>query len=155
HAHQEERIQQSAVGTPDYLAPEILLGTEHGLDTVCIQVLLQTGGQWGLYCLNLLLEYHLSQLNVLRFLIHDPDQRLGANGASEVKAHPFFRGINWDTLALQKAAFIPSPDSADDTSYFMSRYPQSSGEIPEVDGNSSDCASDTAGSHSSADEDAN
>jgi serine/threonine protein kinase len=30
---EEERIRHSAVGTPDYLAPEILLGTEHGLDT--------------------------------------------------------------------------------------------------------------------------
>ncbi|KAL5981569.1 hypothetical protein ACLOJK_015631 [Asimina triloba] len=138
HAHQEERTRQSAVGTPDYLAPEILLGTEHGLDTACIQP-----------------EYHLSQLNVLRLLIHAPDQRLGANGASEVKAHPFFKGINWDTLALQKVAFIPSPDSADDTSYFMPRYSQSTGEITEVEGNSSDCASDNAGSHSSADEDAN
>lgn len=81
-----------------------------------------------------------------RLLIHDPDQRLGANGASEVvvhhlylstlsfkqislavprgdlkdgvvefissyymaalqvKAHPFFKGINWDTLALQKVS---------------------------------------------------
>lgn len=28
---EEERIRHSAVGTPDYLAPEILLGTEHGL----------------------------------------------------------------------------------------------------------------------------
>ena len=32
----EDRSQRSAVGTPDYLAPEILLGTEHGLHTVCI-----------------------------------------------------------------------------------------------------------------------
>ncbi|KAA8537649.1 hypothetical protein F0562_027257 [Nyssa sinensis] len=34
----EDRSQRSAVGTPDYLAPEILLGTEHGLDTICILV---------------------------------------------------------------------------------------------------------------------
>lgn len=26
----EDRSRHSAVGTPDYLAPEILLGTEHG-----------------------------------------------------------------------------------------------------------------------------
>ena len=29
--HQERRKKRSAVGTPDYLAPEILLGTGHGL----------------------------------------------------------------------------------------------------------------------------
>lgn len=28
-----ERIERSAVGTPDYLAPEILLGTQHGQAT--------------------------------------------------------------------------------------------------------------------------
>jgi hypothetical protein len=38
-----------------------------------------------------------------------------------VKHHPFFRDISWDTLARQKAAFIPTPDSLDDTSYFTSR----------------------------------
>lgn len=31
HVHQRKiRQQRSAVGTPDYLAPEILLGTSHG-----------------------------------------------------------------------------------------------------------------------------
>lgn len=81
-----------------------------------------------------------SNIFYFRLLIHDPDQRLGANGASEVvvhhlylstlsfkqislavprgdlkdgvveffslqvKAHPFFKGINWDTLALQKVS---------------------------------------------------
>lgn len=29
--HQHRRKKRSAVGTPDYLAPEILLGTGHGL----------------------------------------------------------------------------------------------------------------------------
>lgn len=34
HAHKtEDRSRHSAVGTPDYLAPEILLGTEHGLSS--------------------------------------------------------------------------------------------------------------------------
>ncbi|RVX18011.1 putative serine/threonine protein kinase IREH1 [Vitis vinifera] len=57
-----------------------------------------------------------------RLLTEDPYQRLGAGGASEVKQHAFFRDINWDTLARQKAAFVPSSESALDTSYFTSRY---------------------------------
>ncbi|MQL74213.1 hypothetical protein Taro_006547 [Colocasia esculenta] len=57
-----------------------------------------------------------------RLLTEDPSQRLGAGGASEVKQHVFFKNINWDTLARQKAAFVPSSDSALDTSYFTSRY---------------------------------
>ncbi|MBA0713583.1 hypothetical protein Golax_012609 [Gossypium laxum] len=69
-------------------------------------------------------------------LTEDPHQRLGARGASEVKQHVFFKDINWDTLARQKvstslpsvlnyepsAAFVPSSESALDTSYFTSRY---------------------------------
>nr|CAB3493502.1 unnamed protein product [Digitaria exilis] len=57
-----------------------------------------------------------------KLLTEDPHQRLGANGASEVKQHPFFKDISWDTLARQKAAFVPSSDGAFDTSYFTSRY---------------------------------
>nr|CAB3493501.1 unnamed protein product [Digitaria exilis]CAB3498463.1 unnamed protein product [Digitaria exilis] len=56
-----------------------------------------------------------------RLLTEDPRQRLGANGALEVKQHPFFKDISWDTLAWQKAAFVPSSDSAFDTSHFTSR----------------------------------
>ncbi|KAF6150851.1 hypothetical protein GIB67_020934 [Kingdonia uniflora] len=55
-------------------------------------------------------------------LTEDPNQRLGANGASEVKQHAFFKDINWDTLARQKAAFVPSSESPLDTSYFTSRH---------------------------------
>ncbi|XLU77627.1 hypothetical protein S245_001048 [Arachis hypogaea] len=34
-----------------------------------------------------------------RLLTEDPNQRLGARGAPEVKEHVFFKDINWDTLA--------------------------------------------------------
>lgn len=35
---QERRKKRSAVGTPDYLAPEILLGTGHGLYDVLLSM---------------------------------------------------------------------------------------------------------------------
>eukprot|EP00268_Persea_americana_P062259 TRINITY_DN7973_c2_g1_i2.p1 TRINITY_DN7973_c2_g1~~TRINITY_DN7973_c2_g1_i2.p1 ORF type:complete len:178 (+),score=30.61 TRINITY_DN7973_c2_g1_i2:162-695(+) len=56
-----------------------------------------------------------------KLLIENPVQRLGATGAGEVKRNPFFKNINWDSLARQKAAFIPVADDAYDTSYFTSR----------------------------------
>ncbi|MQL82766.1 hypothetical protein Taro_015247 [Colocasia esculenta] len=89
-----------------------------------------------------------------RLLIQDPGQRLGANGASEVKAHPFFKMVDWDNLALQKAAFVPNPDTDDDTSYFLSRYSSSSIHVPE-DLNSSDCVSDATESSSHNGNDSN
>ncbi|KAJ0559193.1 putative non-specific serine/threonine protein kinase [Helianthus annuus] len=56
-----------------------------------------------------------------KLLTDNPLQRLGATGAGEVKKHHFFKNINWDTLARQKATFIPAAEALD-TSYFMSRY---------------------------------
>ncbi|XP_020519544.1 probable serine/threonine protein kinase IREH1 isoform X1 [Amborella trichopoda] len=140
----ERRQKRSAVGTPDYLAPEILLGTGHGT----------TADWWsvGVILFELLVGIppfnaeHPQTIfdNILnrkipwpripeemsneaqdlidKLLTEDPHQRLGANGAAEVKQHPFFKDINWDTLARQKAAFVPTSDSALDTSYFTSRY---------------------------------
>ncbi|XP_024313399.1 probable serine/threonine protein kinase IREH1 isoform X2 [Brachypodium distachyon] len=142
--HRARRQKRSAVGTPDYLAPEILLGTGHG-----------TSADWwsvGVILFELLVGIppfnaeHPQTIfdNILnrkipwphvpeemsfeakdlidKFLTEDPHQRLGSNGASEVKQHPFFKDVSWDTLARQKAAFVPSSDSAFDTSYFTSRY---------------------------------
>eukprot|EP00252_Welwitschia_mirabilis_P013012 TRINITY_DN2875_c0_g1_i1.p1 TRINITY_DN2875_c0_g1~~TRINITY_DN2875_c0_g1_i1.p1 ORF type:complete len:1348 (-),score=299.53 TRINITY_DN2875_c0_g1_i1:796-4839(-) len=146
----ERRQKRSAVGTPDYLAPEILLGTGHG----------QTADWWsvGIILFELLtgippfnaehpqiifdnilnrkipwpcvpeeMSYEARDL-IDRLLTEDPNQRLGAKGAEEVKRHPFFKDINWDTLQRQKAAFVPSSDGALDTSYFTSRYMWNSAE---------------------------
>ncbi|KAL1151686.1 hypothetical protein V6Z11_A09G058900 [Gossypium hirsutum] len=139
----ERRQKHSVVGTPDYLAPEILLGMGHGA----------TADWWsvGIILFELLvglppfnaetpplifdnimnrnipwpkvpeeMSYEAYDL-IDKLLTENPVQRLGATGASEVKQHVFFKDINWSTLARQKAMFIPSTE-AHDTSYFMSRY---------------------------------
>lgn len=56
-----------------------------------------------------------------RLLVMDPARRLGANGADEVKAHPFFRGITWDNLRTQEAQFIPQVTDPESTDYFDAR----------------------------------
>ncbi|CAK9142824.1 unnamed protein product [Ilex paraguariensis] len=160
--HRVNRSRRSAVGTPDYLAPEILLGTEHGYaaDWWSVGIILFeficgippfTAEHPEIIFNNILnrkipwpsvptdMSYEAKDL-IDRFLIHDPNQRVGAKGSSEVKAHPFFRGVNWDNFALRKAAFVPHPDSVDDTSYFVSRY---SGMPDDDDDDSSNSASDT------------
>ncbi|GLT74176.1 hypothetical protein SLA2020_459890 [Shorea laevis] len=141
---QERRKKRSAVGTPDYLAPEILLGTGHGA----------TADWWSVGVILFELIVGIPPFNaehpqtifdnilnckipwprvpeemspeahdlIDRLLTEDPYQRLGARGASEVKQHVFFKDINWDTLERQKAAFVPTSESALDTSYFTSRY---------------------------------
>ncbi|XP_044504871.1 probable serine/threonine protein kinase IRE [Mangifera indica] len=139
----EQRQKHSVVGTPDYLAPEILLGMGHGA----------TADWWsvGVILFELLVGFPPFNAptpqqifdNILnrdipwpevpgemsyeaydlidKLLTENPHQRLGATGAKEVKSHPFFKDISWDTLARQKAMFIPAAETLD-TSYFVSRY---------------------------------
>ncbi|KAF2072376.1 hypothetical protein CYY_006321 [Polysphondylium violaceum] len=130
----------SCVGTPDYLAPEILLGIGHG-----------ASADW--FSLGVILYEFLSGVapfsapsvqetfqNILKrnmtwpddispeakdiidkLLSLDPKSRLGYNGAQEVKSHPFFAGINWDTIRTQEPFFKPKIANLQDTSYFEPR----------------------------------
>lgn len=58
---------------------------------------------------------------IQRLLILDPTQRLGANGADEVKRHPFFAGIDWNAVTTTEAAFIPQVTDPESTDYFDPR----------------------------------
>ncbi|XVF09682.1 hypothetical protein REPUB_Repub07fG0115900 [Reevesia pubescens] len=139
----EQHQKHSVVGTPDYLAPEILLGMGHAATAdwwsvgVILFELLVGLPPFNAETPQLILDnimnrnipwpkvpeemsYEAYDL-IDKLLTENPVQRLGATGAREVKQHAFFKDINWDTLARQKVMFIPSTD-ANDTSYFMSRH---------------------------------
>ncbi len=45
--------------------------------------------------------------DLLKKLVTDADNRLGRNGAEEIKRHPFFEGLDWDNLRKQKSPYIP------------------------------------------------
>jgi serine/threonine kinase 38 len=52
-------------------------------------------------------------------MIDDPNKRLGKNGADEIKAHPFFKGVDWDHIReTMKPPFIPEIKNDYDTKYF-------------------------------------
>jgi serine/threonine-protein kinase RIM15 len=58
----------------------------------------------------------------------DPKERLGSNkddkypsGGDEIKAHPWFSEINWETLRDDEASFIPAAENPEDTEYFDAR----------------------------------
>ena len=49
---------------------------------------------------------------IARLLEKDPEKRIGARG---VKAHPFFRGVDWDRiLQVARPPFIPTPPPQDE-----------------------------------------
>ena len=58
----------------------------------------------------------------------DPKQRLGANlegnfpsGGDEIRSHPWFADIHWDTLLEDEAQFVPNLENPEDTEYFDTR----------------------------------
>jgi serum/glucocorticoid-regulated kinase 2 len=57
-------------------------------------------------------------------LLQDPDKRMGANGASQIKVHPFFRDIDWSILMQRKYEPTFKPSSiADQFVYYGVDYP--------------------------------
>jgi serine/threonine-protein kinase RIM15 len=59
---------------------------------------------------------------VHRLLNSNPNERLGANGAAEVKAHPFFAGVNWDALMQEPGPMVPKVDDSFSTEYFEGAF---------------------------------
>jgi protein-serine/threonine kinase len=51
-------------------------------------------------------------------LVCNTEQRLGRGGAEEIKAHQFFRGVEFDQLRRIRAPFEPKLTSNVDTAYF-------------------------------------
>ena len=58
---------------------------------------------------------------ITALLQQNPRDRLGTAGGAEVKAHPFFDRLDWNSLLRQKAGFVPQLDDDNDTSYFDTR----------------------------------
>lgn len=56
--------------------------------------------------------------DLIRRLICEPENRLGRNGVEEIKAHPFFYGVNWQGIRNEPSPHVPQLKSITDTSYF-------------------------------------
>ncbi|XP_027165505.1 serine/threonine-protein kinase tricorner [Coffea eugenioides] len=133
-------LAYSTVGTPDYIAPEVLLKKGYGMEcdwwslgaimyemlvgfppfysdepmSTCRKIV-----NWRTY-LKFPEEVKLSPeaKDLICKLLCNVEQRLGTKGADEIKAHPWFRGIEWDKLYQMKAAFIPEVNDELDTQNF-------------------------------------
>ncbi|KAG6395233.1 hypothetical protein SASPL_145874 [Salvia splendens] len=131
-------LAYSTVGTPDYIAPELILSGKF----VC--------GRWSLGAImyEMLVGYppfysdepmstcrkivnwrtHLKfpeeakispeAKDLICKLLCNVEKRLGTRGADEIKAHRWFKGIEWDKLYEMKAAFIPEVNGELDTQNF-------------------------------------
>ncbi|KAB5543592.1 hypothetical protein PHYPO_G00081000 [Pangasianodon hypophthalmus] len=134
-----------AVGTPDYLSPEILRAVEGGggygvecdwwaLGVCAYEMLL---GTTPFYAESLsetyakiihfqdYFEFPASAVEIseearalITVLLCDRNERLGANGSADFRSHPFFSGLEWSALHQLPAPYQPEVSNATDTSNF-------------------------------------
>jgi serine/threonine-protein kinase RIM15 len=56
-----------------------------------------------------------------RLMCLDARRRLGAHGTDEIKRHPFFAGLDWESLMTTPGPFVPQPTEEVSTDYFDAR----------------------------------
>lgn len=132
------------VGTPDYLCPESILGfgaDDETVDWWALGVVLyeflygfppfhdETPEKVFDNIVSRRINWYEDEMELSpeardlmeRLMCTDPKARLGANGASEIKQHAFFAGLDWDNICDAEASFVPSVTDPESTDYFDAR----------------------------------
>ena len=81
------------------------------------------------------------------------DVRLGLENSDAIKAHPFFKGIDWETLRQSPAILIPQLSSSTDSRNFPAEEIISSSDSDSDSDDSSSDSSDYSDSYSSDSDD--
>ncbi|KAI3368374.1 hypothetical protein L3Q82_008077 [Scortum barcoo] len=138
-----EFLDKQVCGTPEYIAPEVILRQGYGkpvdwwaMGVILYEFLVGCAPFFGDTPEELFGQVISDEIIwpeedealpqeaqdlISKLLRQNPLERLGTGSAFEVKQHPFFTELDWNSLLRQKAEFIPQLESEDDTSYFDTR----------------------------------
>ncbi|KAK1257611.1 Serine/threonine-protein kinase AtPK1/AtPK6 [Acorus gramineus] len=135
------KLAFSTVGTPDYIAPEVLLKKGYGMEcdwwslgAIMYEMLVGyppfysddpiTTCKKIVYWRNHIKFPEDARLtpeakDLICRLLCDVEHRLGTGGAAQIKAHPWFKNVIWDKLYEMEAAFKPEVNDELDTQNFL------------------------------------
>ncbi|KAF7711834.1 microtubule-associated serine/threonine-protein kinase 2 isoform X3 [Silurus meridionalis] len=138
-----EFLDKQVCGTPEYIAPEVILGQGYGkpvdwwaMGVILYEFLVGCAPFFGDTPEELFGQVISDEIIwpegdealptdaqdlISKLLRQNPLKRLGTGSAFEVKQHRFFIDLDWNSLLRQKAEFIPQLESEEDTSYFDTR----------------------------------
>ncbi|KAL1450471.1 hypothetical protein WDU94_002836 [Cyamophila willieti] len=142
------------IGTPEYIAPEVILRQGYGKPVDwwsmgvilyeflvgCVPFFGETPEELFAHTVNDDIEWpsdedwpiQIEAKSIITALLQQNSRdRLGTGGPHEVKEHPYFDTVDWNSLLRHKAEFIPQLDDEEDTSYFDSRMERYNHDIGE------------------------
>ncbi|KAM9985256.1 hypothetical protein ACTFIZ_008773 [Dictyostelium cf. discoideum] len=139
----KNNTNKKCLGSPYYMAPEVINQIEYGktidwwsLGVIIFEMLSGetpfVGDSQPMIFKNIIQPtnkinfptyFSEAAIDLIQKLLQvDPLKRLGANGAEEVKSHPFFNGINWGKIySPESLSFKPKIQNAYDSGYFIQR----------------------------------
>ncbi|XP_023223649.1 serine/threonine-protein kinase LATS1-like [Centruroides sculpturatus] len=141
HSEHQRCLAHSLVGTPNYIAPEVLLRTGYtqqcdwwSVGVILYEMLVgqppffaNTPAETQLKVINWETTLHIPKAanlskeatDIILKLCCGPEKRLGKNGTEEIKSHPFFENVDFNgDLRKQPAPYKPIISSPTDTSNF-------------------------------------
>ena len=139
----KQRMAFSNVGSPDYVAPEVINNEGYGeeidwwsVGAIFYEMIIGfppffsenaqiTCSKIKNYERYLFIprERKISSeaKNLIKSFLTEPSKRLGVNGIEEIKNHIFFKNFNWDKIREMRPPFIPELSTPDDTKYFNNK----------------------------------
>ena len=128
-SHRDRKLAYSTVGTPDYIAPEVLAQKGYGkecdwwslgvimYECICgyppfyadepVQTCRKIANWRDTFVIPVEAASKVSKecVDFMKKMVCDQKKRLGTNGIAEIKSHPWFAGFDWTNLKKQKVNF--------------------------------------------------